>query len=102
VSAFLSSVRAELPTLRGETYLNTGGAGPLARCTITAIQARAEQSLDQGRGSFSAYLAIEEARAVLRGQLADLIGGTASEIALTAGATSGLSDNLGSGLARGG
>lgn len=94
MSAFLQLVRAELPTVRGETYLNAGGAGPLPRCTVTAIQAAAEHALGQGRGSLSEYLAIEEARAHLRSQLADLIGGAASEIALTTSVTSGLCQTI--------
>lgn len=82
--------RDELPALAAETYLNTGGAGPLPRAAATAIAARVGQSLRVGRMSVAASTLMEEAHAAVRGRLADLLHAGPDEIALTSSVTSGL------------
>jgi L-cysteine/cystine lyase len=88
--AWVQSVRAELPALAGEVYLNAGGAGPLPR---RAIHAMSEMLDAQGsRGRMSAR-AVEESRGRqerLRAAAGAVVGRPADEIAIAQSSTHGM------------
>jgi L-cysteine/cystine lyase len=87
---FTTRVRAELPSLHRQVYLNTGGAGPMPRTATAAIQAQAERWSQIGRMSLTEYHVMEATRYALKKRLAQLVGGLPSEIAITTGVTTGL------------
>ena len=80
----VAAIRAELPVVERQVYLNSGTAGPLPRRTAAAIAAANERQLLDGRASFRPY--IEEYFPLLadvRAGIARLLGAGAEEIALT-------------------
>jgi len=92
--------RAQFPVLERYAYLQAGSVGPLSRGTIGAMRAEEERGLNEGRGSFGAFMRLLEAREALRGEIAALVGVGGEHVALTASTTDGCNIVLG-GLALG-
>jgi L-cysteine/cystine lyase len=82
VSDALAEARRALPCLAGETYLNTGGAGPLPVPVAEAVRAALAAEVAAGRMSTRAVLVARERQARLRAALARLVGAAVDEIGL--------------------
>jgi len=83
----LRAVRAELPCLEREVYLNTGWAGPLPRRVAAALARWGEEALGHGRGAPIAAERLTAAEAAVREAAGRAVAAPAGEIAL-AGNTS--------------
>jgi L-cysteine/cystine lyase len=83
----LTSVRAQLPSLAGEVYLNTGGAGPMPIAAAEAIAEAATRSASRGRMSLPAIGALQENMAQLRTAVARLLRTEAARVAITQNTT---------------
>jgi L-cysteine/cystine lyase len=81
--------RAEFPVLERTAYLNAGSCGPLARGTVSAIEAELEQDLERGRGGAPFVERILELRQGLRERLAEVVSAEPEQIALTSSTTDG-------------
>jgi L-cysteine/cystine lyase len=81
--------RALFPVLERFAYLNAGTLGPLSRATLAAMQERIRFDQEQGRGGHAWYTTIRELRARVREELAQLIGASAEQLALTGSTTDG-------------
>ncbi len=80
-------MRAALPSLAREAYLNTGGAGPLPRAASDAIAAAVAGSLARGRMSMEAALEARARQAELREAVGRLLGAPGDEVALAGSST---------------
>ncbi|MGE0026160.1 MAG: aminotransferase class V-fold PLP-dependent enzyme [Thermoleophilia bacterium] len=86
-----SALRADLPSLSAETYLNTGGCGPLTRAAADALGEWAAEAMARGRGSMAGFGRTEAASVALRDDLGRLVGDPdGARIALTGNTTDGL------------
>ena len=86
----LAAIRGELPALAGETYLNTGGAGPLPR---VALDAMTEMLAVQGSSGRMSARAVEASRARqdrLRSAAGAVIGRPGNEVAIAQSSTHGM------------
>src|SRR5436190_69278 len=81
--------RAQFPVLERFAYLNAGSLGPLARATLDAIEARVRYDQEQGRGGRVWFESVLALRTRLRERIAELIGATAENLALTGSTTDG-------------
>jgi L-cysteine/cystine lyase len=81
--------RAQFPVLERFAYLNAGSLGPLARATLGAIEARVRYDQEQGRGGHAWFESVLALRTRLRERIAELIGATAEQLALTGSTTDG-------------
>jgi L-cysteine/cystine lyase len=81
--------RAQFPVLERFAYLQAGSVGPFARPTLEAMQAEEERSLHEGRGSLARFERVLAEREELRARVAELVGVTAEQVALTASTTDG-------------
>ncbi len=86
----LSSVRAELPCLADEVYLNTGGAGPLPAAVAAAMGGAIAGNLARGRLGIATALEADERQIRLRAELGALLGAGPEDVALTGNTTVGL------------
>ncbi|HET6689430.1 MAG TPA: aminotransferase class V-fold PLP-dependent enzyme [Miltoncostaeaceae bacterium] len=85
------ALHAALPSLADETYLNTGGCGPLTRAAADALAGWAAEALARGRGSLEGFGRTEAASVALRDDLGRLMGDAdGARIALTGNTTDGL------------
>jgi L-cysteine/cystine lyase len=85
------ALHADLPSLAAETYLNTGGCGPLTRAAADALAGWAAEAMARGRGSLAGFGRTEAASVALRAGLGRLLGDPDGErIALTGNTTDGL------------
>jgi L-cysteine/cystine lyase len=91
---------ALFPVLERFAYLNAGTLGPLSRSTLAAMDERVRFDQDQGRGGHAWFATVLELRARVREQLAQAIGASATQTALTSSTTGGCNIVL-SGLALG-
>lgn len=85
----IAMIRAQMPAVTREVYLNTGTNGPLSRRTVDAITAYACDELEHGRigpASERASAVLAESRALI----AELLGCSLDEIALTHNTTEGM------------
>ncbi len=82
MSPSLAEVRAELPALASEVYLNAGGAGPLPRAVAEAVEATMERDLRRGRMGIAAAEDAEAEVAMLRSDVGRLLGASGAEIAI--------------------
>jgi L-cysteine/cystine lyase len=82
-----ASVRADLPCLAGEAYLNTGGAGPMSRVVAGAVEAALAEQLGRGRMGLPAITAARERQAALRTAIGRLLGRPAAEVAIAQSTT---------------
>ncbi len=89
-SLSIDQIRQELPSVTSRLYLNTGTFGPLAKCTVAAIQARLSDELESGRLGASAFESIMKTYDEARLRVSHLLHADPSEIALT--------DNTGEGM----
>lgn len=86
-----TALHADLPSLSAETYLNTGGCGPLTRAAGDALAAWAGEAMAHGRGSLAGFGRTEAASVALRDDLGRLVGDPdGARIALTGNTTDGL------------
>lgn len=86
-----TALHADLPSLSAETYLNTGGCGPLTRAAADALVAWAGEAMSHGRGSLAGFGRTEAASVALRDDLGRLVGDPdGARIALTGNTTDGL------------
>ena len=60
-----SALHADLPSLASETYLNTGGCGPLTRAAADALAGWAADAMAGGRGSLAGFGRTEAASVAL-------------------------------------
>jgi len=86
----IQSVRAQLPSLAPDAYLNTGGCGPLAAPAARALAAAAEEALRRPRGSGPGFERTAGSAQLLREAVGRTIGAPGDEIALTANTTGGV------------
>ncbi len=83
-------LRAELPVLERYTYLNTGTAGPIPRCSARALAEEAAHELESGRGNFADFDRLIAARGAARSEAAQLLGAEPEEVALTHHSSEGI------------
>lgn len=83
----LGAIRAQLPSLQAEVYLNTGGAGPLPTVAAEAIAVAATRSASRGRMGLTAIGALEVDMAQLRTAVARLLRTQAERVAITQNTT---------------
>lgn len=85
------ALHADLPSLAAETYLNTGGCGPLTRAAADALGEWAAEAMTRGRGSLAGFGRTEAASVALRDDLGRLVGDPdGARIALSGNTTDGL------------
>lgn len=82
--------RSEFPVLEKVAYLNTGTDGPLPRCSTDAATAELERELRDGRSGVAYFGHLGRLAEELREALAQLLGATADEVALTRSTTDGM------------
>jgi len=70
-------------------YLNAGTLGPLSRPTLAAIEERLRFDQEHGRGGHDWFMSVLELRTRGREQIADLVGTTPGQVALTSSTTDG-------------
>ena len=96
------AVRARLPALEAEAYLNTGGAGPLPDVAADAMRAMVDLQMGRGRMSEAAVNAGRERQAALRAAVGRVMGRPAEEIAIAQSSTHAMNVVIwGVGLKRG-
>lgn len=81
------AVRARLPALESEAYLNTGGAGPLPDVAAHAMAELIHAQLGRGRMSAAAVEVAREREGALRAAVAGVVGRPAHEVAITQSST---------------
>ena len=86
----IAQVRAQMPVTTERVYLNTGTAGPIAQVTQDAFTQASQFEFETGRGTVSSFLPLMDDITRLRGQLADLLGASRSEVAITHHTTEGI------------
>lgn len=86
----LDAIRAELPLLGSQAYLNTGGTGPLPRTVARAIASEAEAQLGMARMGPEGVELTERALERLRAATGELVRGAPEDMAVTANTTTGL------------
>src|SRR4051794_37032477 len=86
----LRSVRAALPSVERQLYLNTGTAGPMPRSAAEVLVAEVQRELEEGRAELGAFIRLLDALASLRSGFARVLGADADEIALTHHTTDGI------------
>lgn len=79
----LTRIRAQLPAVQGEAFLNTGWYGPLPEPAAEAIRASMEAEHRNGRPIMSRIRAIAEDKEALRRDFAALLNAPPESIALT-------------------
>jgi len=95
-------VRARLPALEAEAYLNTGGAGPLPDLAADAMRAMVDMQVARGRMSDAAVDAGRDRQAALRAAVGRVVGRPASEVAIAQSSTHAMNVVIwGAGLKRG-
>src|SRR4051794_25967094 len=82
--------RAEVPVLEGVAYLNTGTDGPVPRRGYEAAEAQLRRELEQGRLGRPHFEALIGRADALRGRLAEALGCSPTEVALTRSTTDGV------------
>jgi L-cysteine/cystine lyase len=83
-------IRAEMPVVTREVYLNTGTNGPLARRTLEAIRTMGQDELENGRIGQSAFDRFFNILTESRTLIAELLGCEIDEVALTHNTTEGM------------
>ena len=86
----LAAVRAELPLLDAQVYLNTGGTGPLPVPVASAICRAATAQLGMARMGPEGVEVAEQILAQLRDAVGALVGAGGDDMAITANTTTGL------------
>lgn len=86
----IDMIRAAMPAVTKQVYLNTGTAGPFAQVTLEALHEAAQYANEVGRGNFVAYAPFFESADSLRQQFATLTRSPVEAIALTHHTTDGM------------
>jgi selenocysteine lyase/cysteine desulfurase len=86
-------LRAQFPVLERIAFLNAGSDGPIPEAAVRAAAEQAERELRDGR-TYEHWLRRGELEAELRAAYAFLVGATPADVALTTGASEGLSTVL--------
>ncbi|MGA0068756.1 MAG: aminotransferase class V-fold PLP-dependent enzyme [Miltoncostaeaceae bacterium] len=95
-------MRARLPALENEAYLNTGGAGPMPDLAADAMRAMVDMQLGRGRMSEAAVAAGRDRQAALRTAVGRVVGRPAQEMAIAQSSTHAMNVVIwGAGLRRG-
>lgn len=95
-------MRARLPALEAEAYLNTGGAGPLPDLAADAMRAMIDAQMGRGRMSEAAVNAGRDRQAALREAVGRVVGRPAAEVAIAQSSTHAMNVVIwGAGLKRG-
>jgi L-cysteine/cystine lyase len=89
-AAKVAALRAELPAVQAQRYLNTGTNGPLPRRAHDAIVAAATRELQAGRIGASTWENIGATQDQARAALAGMFGCASEEVALTHNTTEGM------------
>jgi L-cysteine/cystine lyase len=89
----IDALRQEFPVLQRGAYLNSGTCGPLATATIDAIKEQLDFGFDHGRG-MPYYMQMFEFATRARAAWGRLFNAPVEEIALTVGASDGISRAL--------
>lgn len=85
-----AAARGHLSALASETYLNTGGAGPMPDVAIDAMRAMLEAQASRGRMSAAAVDASRERQARLRSAAGAVLGRPGEEMAIAQSSTHGM------------
>ncbi|HEY7017290.1 MAG TPA: aminotransferase class V-fold PLP-dependent enzyme [Gaiellaceae bacterium] len=81
--------RAQFPVLERLAYLNAGTNGPLARATVEAMNAQAQEDLEAGRGGPSYFERAIGLRDRVREKLAAAVGVEPEHLSLASSTTNG-------------
>ncbi len=83
-------IREQLPAVNRHVYLNTGTFGPLPRTAVEAMQACLEAEFSEGRILPGGWDRADEVKTELRQEIADILGCSPLNVALTRHTTDGL------------
>ena len=86
----ISDLRTAIPALSERTYFNWGASGPSPRPVVSAMNAAIEYHEFQAPSDAGMYPVADEIFEGARDSIADLLGVSASEIALTQSTTEGV------------
>lgn len=86
----LEQVRAQVPAVQSQVYLNTGTAGPLPRPVQAAMAEALVSQETGGRIGMDYYVKLGSLKAEIRAAHAAMLGCDASEVALTHNTTDGM------------
>src|SRR5437764_9874132 len=81
--------RSQFPVLERQAYLNAGSNGPLPRAAVEAAQAWLARDLEQGRSGMPYIEELAGLRDQVRAGLAEVVGASPEQIALTDSTTRG-------------
>jgi L-cysteine/cystine lyase len=96
------AVRARLPSLEAEAYLNTGGAGPIPDIAAQAMHSMVDAQVGRGRMSAAAVEAGRGRQTALRAAIGGVLGRAPREIAIAQSSTHAMNVVIwGLGLRRG-
>lgn len=90
MDAKLAELRAQLPAVQAQVYLNTGTSGPLARSVRAEMVRSLERQETAGRIDMDYYTQIGAVKNEIRQALGAMMGADATEIALTQSTTDGM------------
>lgn len=88
--AKVEGIRAQLPAVQGNAYLNTGTNGPIPKAAADAMAAMALSEFEEGRINMAGWMAKFEIRDATRDIVAQAFNVPSSEIALTQLTTEGM------------
>jgi L-cysteine/cystine lyase len=90
-----ASFRAQFPVLDRLSYLNAGTEGPLPRAAAEVVHQRIDLEVDGGRCGRPYFEETMSLRDRVRAAYAGVLGGDASEVALTGSTTDGVNTVIG-------
>lgn len=86
----VAAIRAELPAVQHQSYLNAGTNGPLPRRSVETLIAAATNELQAGRIGMATFMNLLQQWTDARAGFAELLGCSPEEIALTHNTTEGM------------
>src|SRR6476620_5912615 len=86
--------RAKFPVLERLAYLNSGTDGPVPRPGFDAAAAQLRRELEEGRAGEGHFHRLMDGRAELRERLADALGCSPADVAVTGSTTDGVATAL--------
>jgi L-cysteine/cystine lyase len=86
----IEMIRAAMPAVTHQVYLNTGTTGPLSQITVDALIAGDRLELEQGRADLRGFGLLRQAMNDTRQTFAQLTNATPADIALTHHTTEGI------------
>jgi L-cysteine/cystine lyase len=84
------TIRDQLPSLEGVTYLNAGTNGPMPRAAADAMREELEQAVLRPRIGMAMYAHMRELRARARAALARTVNAPPEQVAVTSSTSSGV------------